>query len=389
MSTIARDTLPLLRQDCLVERGKVAHFMPSMQSHARWGEALRSTVALWFFVLLVFMPIIIERHAGEPFVGVVLDSATVLVSIVLAMGMFVASRVTLGMPTMLRIPLRALAVVAAAGANTAFDLIYQGWIGDHMVQAWQQLPTDFSRAYSSTFNYILIFGVNMILFHVNYTRRAAMSQELRIAEANSAAQQAQLAALRYQLNPHFLFNSLNSISALIVTKRNKDAEEMTDRLSSFLRTSLNADPAGLTPLEEELALTEEYLEIESVRFGERLDVDVQCSPEACGALVPSFLVQPLVENAIKHAVSKSRVPVRIDIHGTVEDNALEIIVANNVPVETTGLSDLRGMMGAGVGLANVRRRLETVYGARATLTTEQIDDRFVATIRVPEVKQTN
>ena len=389
MSTIARDTLPFLRQDCLVERGKVAHFMPSMQSHARWGEALRSTVALWFFVLLVFMPIILERHAGEPWTGILLDASTVLISIALAMLMFLASRATIGMPTLLRIPLRALAVVAAAGTNTAFDLIYQGWVGDHVLQAWQTLPTDFSRAYSSTFNYILVFGVNMILFHVNYTRRTAISQELRIAEANSAAQQAQLAALRYQLNPHFLFNSLNSISALIVTKRNKDAEEMTDRLSSFLRTSLNADPAGLIPLEEELSLTEEYLEIESVRFGERLDVDIDCSPEACGALVPSFLVQPLVENAIKHAVSKSRVPVTIDIDAVVEDGALSIIVANNVPVETTGLSDLRGMMGAGVGIANVRRRLETVYGGRATLTTEQVDNRFVATIRVPEVKQTN
>ena len=116
LSTIARDTLPLLRQDCLVERGKVAHFMPSMQSHARWGEALRSTVALWFFVLLVFMPIIIERHAGEPVIGIVLDSATVLVSIVLAMSMFVASRVTVGMTTLLLIPLGAVAFVGAGWA---------------------------------------------------------------------------------------------------------------------------------------------------------------------------------------------------------------------------------------------------------------------------------
>ena len=152
-----------------------------------------------------------------------------------------------------------------------FDLMFQGWIADHVVQAWQSLPADFSRAYSSTLNYILVFGVNMILFHVNYARRAGIQQERRIAEANMAAQQAQLAALRYQLNPHFLFNSLNSISALIVTGRNKDAEAMTSRLSDFLRSSLNADPSELIPLDEELALTEEYLEIESVRFGERLE----------------------------------------------------------------------------------------------------------------------
>ena len=389
MSTIARDTLPFLRQDRLVETGGIAHFMPSLQSHARWGEALRSTVALWLFVLLVFLPIIIERHAGDSWGSVLLDSSTILVSITLAMIMFVASRATIGLPAWSRLPLRALAVMAAATTNTAFDLMYQGWIGDFVIQAWQTLPTDFSRAYSSTFNYVLVFGVNMILFHVNYTRRTAISQEVRIAEANAAAQQAQLAALRYQLNPHFLFNSLNSISALIVTRRNKDAEEMTDRLSSFLRTSLNADPATLIPLDEELALTEEYLEIESVRFGERLNVEIDCAPSACAALVPSFLVQPLVENAIKHAVSKSREPVTIDIHARVEDGALTITVANCVPIETTGLSDLRGLMGAGVGIINVRRRLETVYGQRATLVAEPQDGRFVATIRVPEVKQAN
>ena len=153
-----------------------------------------------------------------------------------------------------------------------FDLLFQGWIADHVVNAWHSLPTDFGRAYSSMLNYILVFGVNMILFHVNYARRPAIQPGAAASpRPTSAAQQAQLAALRYQLNPHFLFNALNSISALIVTRRNEDAEAMTDKLSSFLRTSLNADPTALIPLEEELALTEEYLDIESVRFGERLE----------------------------------------------------------------------------------------------------------------------
>ena len=384
MNMMARDTLPVLRQNSDSLPGELARFMPSQKSHARWGEALKSTVALWLFVLLVFIPVIVERHRGEPWTGVALDSSTVLVSMGFAMVMFLASRATIGMPPWLRLPLRAAAVLATAAANTTFDLMFQGWIADHFVEAWSSLPADFSRAYSSTLNYILVFGVNMILFHVNYARRAGIQQERRIAEANMAAQQAQLAALRYQLNPHFLFNSLNSISALIVTGRNKDAEAMTNRLSGFLRSSLYADPSELIPLDEELALTEEYLDIESVRFGDRLSIAVDCSPDACAALVPSFLVQPLVENAVKHGVARSSAPVEIEIDAAIENGALRISVANCL-VESEE-KEARFNAGAGVGLANVRHRLQAVFGGRASLTAGPAAGRYVATIRIPEVK---
>jgi len=359
--------------------------MPSLKSHARWGEALRSTLALWLFVLFIFLPVIVRRHAGEPWTGTAIDCSTILVSIGLAMIMFLASRATIDWPAMIRLPLRALAVLAAAGANTMFDLIFQGWIANHLVEAWQSLPTDFTRAYSSMLNYILVFGVNMILFHVNYARRAAIQQERHLAEANVAAQQAQLAALRYQLNPHFLFNSLNSISALIVTGRNKDAEAMTNRLSDFLRASLGADPTELIPLDEELALTQEYLDIESVRFGERLSVEVDCTDEACDALVPSFLVQPLVENAVKHGVARSRAPVEIRIRAAMEAGTLCIEVANCLVAADADEPETNG----GVGLANVRHRLEAVFGTRASLVAGERDGRFVAAIRIPDPDRAN
>jgi sensor histidine kinase YesM len=382
-----RDTLTVLRQDRARSPGGVAHFMPSLRSHARWTEALRSTVALWLFVLFIFLPVLIRRHAGEPWTGVAIDCSTIIVSIGFAMIMFLASRATISWPPYTRLPVRALAVLLAAGANTVFDLMFQGWIADHFVQAWHSLPTDFTRAYSSMRNYTLVFGVNMILFHVNYARRAAIQQERYLAEANVAAQQAQLAALRYQLNPHFLFNSLNSISALIVTGRNRDAESMTNRLSAFLRTSLNADPTELIPLDDELALTEEYLDIESVRFGERLSISVDCAGESCDALVPSFLVQPLVENAVKHAVARSRAPIQIRIHATMEGKTLRIEVANDLPPNDA--DDLLEGASAGVGLANVRRRLEAVFGKRATLVAGEAGGRFVATIRIPEAQRAN
>ena len=385
--SMASDSPAVLRQTPAPSPGGIACFMPSLRSHARWSEALRSTLALWLFVLLIFLPVIVRRHAGEPWTGVAIDCSTIIVSIGLAMIMFLASRATIDWPPLVRLPLRALAVLVAAGVNTVFDLVFQGWIANHFVEAWQSLPADFTRAYSSMLNYTLVFGVNMILFHVNYARRAAIQQERHLAEANVAAQQAQLAALRYQLNPHFLFNALNSISALIVTNRNKDAEAMTNRLSAFLRSSLNADPAELIPLDEELALTQEYLDIESVRFGERLSVAVDCADEACDFLVPSFLVQPLVENAVKHGVARSRAPVEIRIHAAMAQGALRIEVANCL-VQAGG--DEPGAGGAGgLGLANVRRRLEAVYGKSATLDAGEVDGRFVATIRIPRAARAN
>jgi sensor histidine kinase YesM len=357
--------------------------MPSSKSHAVWSDAIRSTVALWLFVLLVFLPAIIRRHNGEPWTGVALDCSTVMVSMGFAMLMFLTSRATIGLPYWTRLPLRAASVLFFASLNTMFDLLFQGWIGDHVSDAWRTLPADFSRAYSSTLNYILVFGVNMILFHVNYARRASIQQERQLAEAHLAAQQAQLAALRYQLNPHFLFNALNSISALIVTKRNEDAEEMTEKLSSFLRSSLNAEPSELIPLDEELALTEEYLAIESVRFGHRLKIDIHCADQACHALVPSFLVQPLVENAVKHGVARSTAPIQVRIDAELNNGALRITVANDLAKEDMG--DLPDSEGAGVGIDNVRHRLQAVFGRRASLTAGPAGDRFVATISIPNV----
>jgi hypothetical protein len=381
---MARDTLPFLRQDRGARGKGIARFMPSSRSHARWSDALRSTVALWLFVLLVFLPKIIQSHAGEPWTGVLLDCVTIFVSMTFAMVMFLVSRATIDMPYWWRLPLRAAAVLFFAAVNTIFDLMYQGWIANHVTEAWRSLPADFGRAYTSMLNYILVFGVNMILFHVNYARRAGLQAERQLADANLAAQQAQLAALRYQLNPHFLFNALNSISALIVTKRNKDAEEMTDKLSSFLRSSLNADPAELVPLDEELALTEEYLAIESVRFGHRLGIAVHCEDEACHALVPSFLVQPLVENAVKHGVARSSAPVEIAIDAELRNGALRITVSNCL-TQSDG-EELRGTEGAGVGLDNVRHRLQAVFGKRASLTAGAVGGRFVATIAIADVK---
>jgi len=375
------DSLPAIGQDRR-SYGGLAHFMTSMAKQAKWPEAILITVALWLFVLLIFLPLIIDRHSGEGWTSVALDASTVIVSMLFAMPMFAVFRRTVYWPQGKRTLVLIAAVIATAIANTLFDLVFQRLVAEHVEAAWATLPRDLGRAYPSALNYVLVFGVNMALFQVNLARRTSLIQELKLSHARSAAQQAQLAALRYQLNPHFLFNALNSISALIVTRRNEDAERMTEKLSSFLRTSLNADPGELVPLEDELALTEEYLEIESVRFGDRLEVAVSCAPQACGALVPSFLVQPLVENAIKHGVARSRDTVSISIEAHAEDGKLRIDVENCLPA---GAEEPRGAdrPRSGVGLKNVRRRLEALYGNAAGLTAEARDNSYVATITLP------
>jgi LytS/YehU family sensor histidine kinase len=180
-------------------------------------------------------------------------------------------------------------------------------------------------------------------------------------QARQREREAQMLALRFQLNPHFLFNTLNAISSLVVLGRPRDAEAMIDRLSSFLRGSLAADPDRLVTVEEEFEMLENYLEIESVRFGERLDTSISMPPQLGDAQVPPFLLQPLVENAVKYAVAPSRDPVTIGIAARERDGQLELEVCD------TGRSGASAESGTGVGLANVRERLRLSFGAQGEM----------------------
>ena len=361
-------------------RGTIA-FMSTVKADARWHDAIRLTVALWLFVALTAMPYIIVRHRGESFFSVLLDESSVLFSISLALLVFACFRATIEWPDSLRGIVLASAVLAASFAQTAFDLLFTAWMTEN-TNLWSRLPHDLAAGYEKAFRYLLVFGINLAFFQVSFAHRRTLRDERQLTDARSAAQHAQLEALRYQLNPHFLFNTLNSISSLIVTRRNEDAEHMTNKLSTFLRSSLTCDPAGLVPLDDELALIEEYLDIEGVRFGSRLDVEIESDARAGCALIPSFLVQPLVENAIKHGVAPSREPVKVRIAATLEGGLLCITVEND-KVAPDGPSTAGG---AGVGLMNVRERLKAVYGETATLTTEPVGDVFRATICIPGVK---
>jgi hypothetical protein len=183
--------------------------------------------------------------------------------------------------------------------------------------------------------------------------------ERRTADLRMAAQHAELRALRYQVNPHFLFNTLNSLSSLILTGRSDQAERMILNLSTFFRTSLSGDPTEDVPLAEEIALQRLYLDIEAVRFPDRLLVDFDLPGNLETALVPGLILQPLVENAVKHGVSRSTRPVTILIRARERDGHLVLTVENSTVAEPC---DQRPPDGTGVGLRNVRDRLAARFG---------------------------
>ena len=190
--------------------------------------------------------------------------------------------------------------------------------------------------------------------------------ERRLAEAETAAHAAQVRALRYQVNPHFLFNTLNSLSSLVMSGRTESAEEMLLALSAFFRTSLSLDPSADVSLAEEIALQQQYLAIERARFPDRLDVVIDVPEDLAKMRVPALLLQPLVENAIKYGVSATRDMVRLTIAARhLDGGRMELEVTNNLVGSARSAKVQPAHEGTGLGLTNVCQRLAAHFGNRA------------------------
>lgn len=205
--------------------------------------------------------------------------------------------------------------------------------------------------------------------------------ERRAARFAQAAQQAELRSLRYQVNPHFLFNTLNSLSSLVLRNRPQEADEMIMNLSTFYRTSLSGDPLDDVTLSEEVELQRLYLAIEKVRFPERLQIDIAIPDNLMDACVPGLILQPLVENAIKYGVSRSSRPVTVTIRAREKNGNLSLSIADNgEPI----MAEINPETSNGIGLANVRDRLDTRFGTDASLrTTTKAEGGFEAVIIIP------
>ena len=216
---------------------------------------------------------------------------------------------------------------------------------------------------------------------INYYRMLG-EERARALRAINSAREAQLRMLRYQLNPHFLFNTLNAISTLILEQETRQANGMVTRLSSFLRHSLDSDPMQKVTLAQEVKALRLYLEIEQVRFEERLTFEVAITPEAERALIPSLLLQPLVENAIKYAIARSEDGGTIRLQAAVDGDHLEIEVSDDGP----GLPPDFGLdrEARGVGLRNTADRLQQLFGDDQLLEIEPTEPTGTRVrIRVP------
>jgi two-component system LytT family sensor kinase len=217
-------------------------------------------------------------------------------------------------------------------------------------------------AYVGSFMWVVLAWSGLYWGIKNHQRLQQQTEATLAAQA--MAHEAQLKMLRYQLNPHFLFNTLNAISTLVLDHDNATANRMVTSLSAFLRHSLDADPMQRVSLRQELEAINLYLGIEKLRFAERLRLVVDIEPEAYGAAVPSLILQPLVENAIKYAVAKRIEGGEIGIAARVDGDALEIALRDDGP-GFGAFGDDGLPAGRGVGLRNARERLLVLFGGRA------------------------
>ncbi len=240
-----------------------------------------------------------------------------------------------------------------------------------------ETPLMFSSALRMIVYWFALFlGWSALLLALVY-HHEVQDRERQLSSLREQAYGAQMRALRYQINPHFLFNTLNALAALIEERELPNAERMVMSLSAFLRSTLALDPLHDISLADELDIQARYLEIERERFSDRLSVHLDVPGALRGTMVPSLILQPLVENAVKHGVSSldRRVQVRIRAEASAKMLAIH--------VENDALSEEQRTEGTGVGLRNVAERLAARFGADGRLETEKKDGVFRATITMP------
>jgi sensor histidine kinase YesM len=267
-----------------------------------------------------------------------------------------------------------LSLLAVMLASTAFSIIETWSYATFLKPTARPVGVEYLGAILLNFSLLaawaaLYYGINYFLL---------LEHEIRQREKlEGQASTAQLAMLRYQLNPHFLFNTLNSISTLVLLKQTERANAMLARLSSFLRYTLANEPTAKVTLAQEVETLKLYLEIEKMRFEDRLRPHFKIESETIGARLPSLLLQPLIENAIKYAVTPAENGADIWLTAMREGQAVRIEVADNGNGEGAEIS---ASPSTGVGLANIRDRLSQAYGGGHRFETRQNERGGVSVI---------
>ena len=247
-----------------------------------------------------------------------------------------------------------------------------------LASAWQEIT---EVAFARYFMMLAWCALYLALL----TGEKARAAERREGDYRRAAKAAELRSLRYQVNPHFLFNTLNSLSALVLTGKTQAAERMIQSISTFYRRSLAEDPTAEVPLREEFALQKLYLDVEAVRFPHRLRAVYKLPSELEDARVPGMILQPLVENSVKHAVAPTSGQVTITLAAREEYGRLVITVSDDGRSGGEG----RARDGHGIGLANVRERLEARFGTEASVVTGPAPEGYATQLRMPILRQSD
>jgi two-component sensor histidine kinase len=342
---------------------------PLATPHVDRRVALWSLFGFWAFYFVLNTARMAIAGQPDPFGMIYRRSAVVLVGIALTFVMYAilrrlegkSMRTLLATAFLVSIP----ASVAYAVVNfTAFYLVAPtGSMMNEVAQMQAKHESVWDVIIDSAVSwYFFIAAWGVLYVALSYAAKVGQA-ERNAAAYRAQAQAAQLRALRYQINPHFLFNTLNSLSALVLRQRTQEAERMITNLATFFRTSLTSDPTADVALSDEIDMQRLYLDIERIRFPERLSVVIDVPAELEDARVPGLILQPLVENAVKHGVAHSSRPVTITIRARASNDAIHLSVEDDA--DGAALAVHGNSVGDGVGLSNVRGRLAARFDGAA------------------------
>ena len=314
------------------------------------------------YSLVTFLSItLIDDNVSWPHIAHI--SLSALLGLVTSWPLRTLYRRTFDLSMSRRLLLAILAVFVLAGVWTVLRVVVFAWLlGETAI--WDEFNYWY---FGSIFVFltwtVLYYGINyyelLTLEHQKLVEASAAKNEekLKRLEAESLARDAQLQMLRYQLNPHFLFNTFNAISSLVQLKENGKAQDMIHLLSDFLRHSLEQDGVENVTLEQELKSLRLYLKIEQARFEDRLTLEFDIEPRAQQALVPGMILQPIIENAMKYAIADSEDGGTVRVLAQVQGDDLLLEVSDTGP----GMSEEQSTSGRGIGLKNTLQRLEATY----------------------------
>jgi signal transduction histidine kinase len=297
-------------------------------------------------------------------------SMMVIATIIIGVTMTIGLRYVYRMIRDVRLPVLMVITLLLCGSLGLLFSSLEAQLGPILLPGWVPV-TGLAQFGNAVFEATVLFAWSAIYFGYHYYV-SLQEQKEQVLKATAMAHQAQLKMLRYQLNPHFLFNTLNAISTLVLEKEEADANRMLTKLSSFLRYTLVNQPTQRIPLEQELQALSLYLDIEKVRFQDRLVLEFDIDERAKTALVPSLILQPLVENAIKYAIAPSIDGGTIKVSAEIVDDRLLLVLSDNGP----GIEDLNNIVsksGSGVGIVNTKERLQQIYKEDHTVTLKNLE----------------